>query len=148
MRVQCKPELWEGFIQRCKDEFPDEYVEAIHGREIDDSYLIEAFHKMESEGSTDTADYTNLEVSRQKHLASKNGRLFLGTVHTHPSIDLDLAPSDDDHMSGHSDGEKLMGIVRITIKKGRRKKFVIDVKWWVPQKPLEFVLTPDVPLTE
>lgn len=129
---------WNGFIRRAKKSFPKEHVEALWGEVTVDSYRITDFKRVKVTKTTSIwAEYDDAEIKRQKWLAQKEGKTFLGTVHTHPRADLDLSPSQDDHHSGYSDGEKIMGIV-VIYKKKDSNRFVMETEWWFPQPKIEF----------
>lgn len=143
IRVVTSDKAWKGFLRRAKTHFPSEHIEAIWGEETVDSYRITDFKHIKLNGSNTIAiDYDDTELKRQKWLAQKDNKVFLGTVHTHPYKSSDTAPSEVDHHEGAKDGEKLMGVV-VIYKKADSNRFVIQTDWWFPQKRIEFVLLPN-----
>lgn len=142
LKVIASKTAWDGFTQRAKRAFPKEYIEAIWGEETVDSYRITNFKHIKISGhDSKSVEYDDSEISRQKVLAHASGKVFLGTVHTHPKADYDTAASVDDHHDGASDGEKIMGVV-VLYKKKNSNRFVVEVDWWVPQPKITFELLP------
>lgn len=142
IKVIASEVAWEGFLRRAKRIFPNEHVEAIWGEETVGSYRITDFKRLKTISSPGSIDYDDSEIKRQKWLATQQGKIFLGTVHTHPSKKLDTAPSETDHREAAKDGEKVMGVV-VLYKKKDSNRFVIETNWWFPQPLIEFVLLPD-----
>lgn len=142
MKVVTSTQAWEGFVRRAKRAFPNEYIEALWGEETVDSYRITDFKKVKiTKQSAKAVEYDDAEIKRQKWLAQKYNKIFLGTIHTHPRADLDTAPSAQDHNDGFKDSEKIMGVV-VIYKNKDNDRFVVEVAWWIPQK-MEFVLLPE-----
>lgn len=134
---------WAGFVRRAKRAFPKEHVEAIWGEETVDSYRITDFVRMKLNASgcnTTTIDYDEKEVRRQKWLAEKNGKIFLGTIHTHPYSSMDSSPSTVDHHEAAKDGERVIGVMNLYKKNNRFKE---EVDWWFPQHKITFELLPE-----
>jgi len=143
LKVVASEKAWAGFISRAKRAFPQEHIEAIWGEETIDSYRITDFKRIRLvNNSSKSIEYDDSEIKRQKWLAQKAGKVFLGTVHTHPRADFDTAGSKLDHHDGASDGEKIMGIM-VLYKKKNSNRFVIEVDWWVPQPKITFELLPE-----
>lgn len=142
IKVVTSEAAWAGFVRRAKHAFPNEHVEAIWGEETVDSYRITDFKRLKTYCSPGAIDYDEAEIKRQKWLAQKANKSFLGTVHTHPSKSYDTAPSEFDHREGAKDGEKVMGIV-VLYKKKDSERFIIEVNWWTPQPKIEFILLPE-----
>jgi proteasome lid subunit RPN8/RPN11 len=139
IKVITSTDAWEGFLRRAKRAFPQEHVEAIWGEETVESYRITDFRKLKTTNTASSIDYDETEVRRQKWLAQQQGKIFLGTVHTHPSKQFDTSPSETDHREGLKDDEKVMGIV-VLYKKKDSERFIVETNWWIPQPLIEFVL--------
>jgi proteasome lid subunit RPN8/RPN11 len=141
-KVITTDEAWRGFLTRAKKNFPTEHCEALWGVATLDSFRITDFKRMRVAFATNTrlVDYDDAEVKRQKWLAQKAGKEFLGTVHTHPWSTADTCGSTKDHHEAAKDGERIMGVVALYKKKGR---FVIETEWWFPQPKIEFELLPE-----
>jgi proteasome lid subunit RPN8/RPN11 len=132
---------WRKFIRRAKTSFPIEHCEAIWGEESVDAYRITNFKKMRVVNTnTKQVYYDDAEIKRQKWLAQKAHKIFLGTVHIHPYHNSDSAPSSIDHYEGFKDGEKVMGIV---VLYKTDNKFIYEVNWWFPQRKIDFELLPE-----
>lgn len=145
IKVVTSEKAWNGFVRRAKRSFPGEHVEAIWGEETVDSFRITDFVRMrvnKENCNKNTIDYDPSELKRQKWLAEKVGKTFLGTVHTHPSAGYDTAASETDHYEGAKDGEKVMGVV-VLYKKKDSNRFIVQNSWWFPQQKIEFVLLPE-----
>lgn len=143
IKVITSDKLWAGFIRRAKKAFPKEHVEALWGEQTVDSYRITDFKRIKTDKNTSNSiEYDETEVKRQKWLAHKAGKSFLGTAHTHPRADLDVSPSQTDHHEGASDGEKIMGIV-VIYKDKNTSRFVTETEWWFPQPKIEFEVLPE-----
>lgn len=142
IKVITSEKAWAGFIRRAKRVFPNEYCEAIWGEQTVDSYRITDFKRITHEyANSKKLDYSDTEIKRQKWLAQKAGKIFLGTVHTHPYSSSDSAASSLDHHEASKDGEKIMGVV-VLYKKKDSSRFTIEVDWWVPQSKIDFELLP------
>lgn len=142
IKVVTSDSAWKGFIRRAKNTFPIEYIESVWGEETVDSFRITDFVKMKvnkEKSSNNSIHYDAKELERQRLLAEKEGKTFLGTIHTHPSSSYDTAPSELDHYEGAKDGEKIMGVV-VIYKKKDSNRFVIKANWWFPQCKLDFIL--------
>ena len=134
---------WNGFLRRAKSAFPNEHIEALWGEETIDSFRITDFKHVKINKATHSGiDYDDAEMKRQKWLAQKADKTFLGTVHTHPHADYDTAPSQTDHHDGSKDGEKVMGVV-VLYKKKDSNRFIVEHDWWVPQPKIEFEILPE-----
>lgn len=143
IKVITSGKAWTGFLRRAKRAFPHEHCEAIWGEESVDTFRITDFKRITYEyAGTRKLDYTDAEIKRQKWLAQKAGKTFLGTVHTHPYSNSDSAASSLDHHEASKDGEKIMGIV-VIYKKKDSTRFVTEADWWFPQSKLEFILLED-----
>lgn len=141
VKVITSEDAWDGFVRRAKRAFPKEHAEAIYGEETVDSFRITDFAKLRIiTSSTTTIDYDETEIKRQKWLAEKAGKCFLGTVHTHPYATNDSAASSIDHHEAAKDGERIMGVLLLYKKNNRFKE---EVNWWIPQKRIDFVLLPE-----
>lgn len=143
IKVITSEKAWAGFLRRAKYSFPNEHIEAIWGEETVGSFRITEFKhiKLDSK-SPNSLDFSEAEILRQKWLAQTDGKLFLGTVHTHPSASYDTAPSEVDHHEGSKDGELVIGVV-VIYKDKNSNRFVTQTNWWVPQSKMEFVLLPE-----
>jgi len=146
MKIVISKKVWGAFVQRMKNHWPSEHVEAIWGTETIDSFRITAFKRMKYgvKGTNIEPEitYDDIEVKRQKWLAEKAGFSFLGTIHSHPHPKHDATPTEDDHISAVGDGERIMGIMHLWKKKDR-KRFIMNVLWWFPQPPFELEILPD-----
>lgn len=143
IKVVTRKDAWSRFVRRAKAVFPREHAEAIWGEETVDSFRITDFIKMKlnkDKCNTTTIDYDDAELKRQKKLAEKAGKIFLGTIHTHPYASSDSSATTTDHHEGAKDGERVMGVLNLYKKDGRFKE---EIDWWVPQKKMEFVLLPE-----
>lgn len=140
VKVITREDAWAGFVRRAKRAFPQEHAEAIWGEETVDSFRITDFAKLRTVTTTTTIAYDDSEIKRQKWLAEKSGKLFLGTVHTHPYASSDSAASAFDHHEAAKDGERVMGVLVLYKKNDRFKE---EVNWWIPQRRIEFVLLPE-----
>lgn len=139
IKVITSDKAWNGFLRRAKRKFPCEYIEALWGEETVDSYRITYFKPIKIQKATPgSLDYDDTELKRQKWLAEKAGKTFLGTVHTHPRKDFDTSPSQTDHHESIKE-EKIMGVV-VIYKKKDSTHFVIEHDWWFPQRKIEFEL--------
>lgn len=142
-KVVTSEKSWAGFIRRAKRAFPREYIEALWGEETVDTFRITDFkHIKIDKSSHNSIDFNDIEILRQKWLAEASGKVFLGTVHTHPSASYDTAPSQVDHHEGAKDGEKIIGVV-VIYKKKDSNKFVVNTNWWFPQAKIDFELLPE-----
>jgi proteasome lid subunit RPN8/RPN11 len=140
MKVIVREKSWKAFLAKAKRAYPCEYVNSIWGEETIDSFRITDFKRIKTDTpSPNSINYTEAELKRQKWLAQQNGKVFLGTVHTHPSKRFDTAASNIDHHEGAKDGEKVMGIVLVYRNKDT-ERFVIEADWWLPQNKIDFVL--------
>lgn len=141
-KVLTSETAWAGFLRRAKRAFPNEHIEALWGDETIDSYRITHFKRIKVNRATSTClDYDDTELKRQKWLAEKAGKTYLGTIHTHPREDFDTAPSQTDHHRCSKD-DKIMGVV-VLYKKKDTKRFVAQSDWWFPQKRIDFELLPE-----
>jgi len=142
IKVVTSDKAWKGFLRRAKTHFPNEHIEAVWGEETVDSYRITHFKPLKINKATPRSlDYDDSELKRQKWLAEKAGKTFLGTVHTHPRQDLDTAPSQTDHHESTKD-EKIIGVV-VIYKKKDSTRFAVETDWWFPQKKIEFEILPE-----
>lgn len=133
---------WAGFLRRAKAAYPKEYIEAIWGVETIDAYRITDFKRIKvNRCTTRSIEYDEIELKRQVHLAKKENKTYLGTVHTHPSPNFDSAGSRIDHHDSMKE-EKLMGIM-VIYKKKDSNRFVTETDWWFPQRKIEFELLPE-----
>jgi len=140
IRVVTSESAWSGFVRRAKRDFPNEHAEALWGEETVDSFRITDFVRMKvnkDKCNGSTIDYEDAELKRQRWLAQQADKVFLGTIHTHPSSNYDTAPSEVDHHEGAKDGEKLMGVV-VIYKKKDSNRFVVQTNWWFPQSKIAF----------
>lgn len=143
IKVVTSEKAWAGFLRRAKVTFPNEHIEALWGEETVDSFRITDFKKIHVDKTTNNSiEFNDAETVRQKWLAASEGKVYLGTVHTHPSKSYDTAPSEVDHHEGAKDGEKVMGVV-VIYKKKDSNRFVVHTNWWFPQSKLDFVLLPE-----
>ena len=142
IKVITSEKAWKGFLRRAKRKFPCEYIEALWGEEAVDSYRVTHFKRITVNKATpNSIDYDDTELKRQKWLAEKAGKTFLGTIHTHPRKDFDTSPSQTDHHQSLKE-EKIMGVV-VMYKKKDSDRFVVEHDWWFPQKKIEFELLPE-----
>lgn len=142
VKVITSKQAWDGFLRRAKHAFPSEHVECLWGEETVDSYRITHFkHIKIIKQNHNSVEYSDEETTRQRILAQEAGKVYLGTVHTHPRKDYDTSASTQDHIDGSKYSEKIMGIV-VLFKKKDSERFVVEADWWVPQK-LEFILLPE-----
>ena len=142
IKVVTSQAAWTGFLRRAKRKFPCEYIEALWGEETIDSYRITNFKRIKINKTThNSIDYADTELSRQKWLAEKEGKTFLGTIHTHPRKDFDTSPSQTDHHQSSKD-EKIIGVV-VIYKKKDSPRFVAETDWWYPQHKMDFELLPE-----
>lgn len=133
---------WQKFVQRAKKAYPKEHIEAIWGIEMTDSFRITDFKRIKLTSSThNSLDYDDIELKRQVYLAKKEGKSYLGTVHTHPGSGYDTSASATDHHKSIKE-EKIMGVV-VIYKKKDSNRFVIETDWWQPQPKMQFELLPD-----
>jgi proteasome lid subunit RPN8/RPN11 len=143
IKVVASEKAWEGFLRRAKKAFPKEHIEAIWGEETIDSYRISDFKRIKiDKSSKNSLEYNDVETLRQKWLAQTEGKIFLGTVHTHPSQEYDTSASEMDHREGSKQGEKVMGVV-VIYKKQDSNRFVVQTDWWYPQQKIDFELLPE-----
>ncbi len=143
IKVITSEKAWAGFVRRAKHAFPKEHAEALWGEETVDSYRITDFKRIKIIKKTmNSIEYDDAEAKRQKWLAQQDGKIFLGTIHTHPRQYYDTAASTQDHIGGIKDGEIVMGVV-VIYKKKDTNRFVIKTDWWFPQSKLEFILLPE-----
>lgn len=142
IKVVTSESAWAGFVRRAKRAFPNEHIEALWGDETVDSFRITNFKAIKVLKSTKKGiEYDEAELKRQKWLAQKAGKTFLGTVHTHPRKDFDTAPSSLDHHDSSKD-EKIIGVV-VIYKKKDSERFLVEADWWFPQKKIEFEMLPE-----
>lgn len=143
IKVITSEKAWAGFVRRAKKAFPKEHIEAIWGEETIDSYRITDFKRIKLDRQNlKSLEYNDVEILRQKWLAQSENKIFLGTIHTHPSNQFDTSASEVDHREATKDGEKVMGIT-VIYKKKDSNRFVVQTDWWYPQSKMEFVLLPE-----
>lgn len=142
MKVVTSEKAWNGFLRRAKRAFPCEHIEALWGEQTVDSYRVTDFKPLKiTKATPKSLEYNDAELKRQKWMAEKAGKSYLGTVHTHPRKDFDTAPSQTDHHESSKD-EKIIGIV-VLYKKKDSPRFVAEADWWFPQKRIDFELLPE-----
>ena len=142
IKVVTSQTAWAGFVRRAKRAFPNEHIEAIWGDEAVDTFRVTEFKPLKINKTTpNSIDYDDTELKRQKWMAEKASKVFLGTIHTHPKKDFDTAPSQTDHHESTKD-EKIIGVA-VLYKKKDSSRFVIQTDWWFPQKRIEFEILPE-----
>lgn len=108
-----------NFRRRARRRLPNEYIEAIWGREnTDGSVSIREFRPIAHEASPEDVVYDEADV----RFGERDGDLMrLGGIHTHPG-DCYCAPSEQDWHSSHSSDEYITGILHIP--SGRKRSRV------------------------
>lgn len=138
-KVITSDSVWAAMVRRAKHAFPIEHCEALWGMATLDSFRITDIKPMRvnAKGTNSrTVDYDDAEVKRQKWLAQRAGKTFLGTIHTHPFSTDDPSASTTDHHEAAKDGERIMAVLVLYKKKTGR--FVQLTEWWFPQPKIEF----------
>ena len=150
MRVLVSKSELAKLRRRMLRAYPRERIELIWGKTVGkDEVHIYMFDRIEQRASRSsctpgkTESEREIEVHISEQEAAKLGLAVIGSVHSHPDIENESAPSEFDFEEGVNIGELISGIVAVWKDKKcpRGARMRTRVKLWGPLVPVEMIIT-------
>lgn len=135
MKIVLPRVAFNAFREVAYTVYPKEHLTALIGLVAGGSVEVTNFLEIpHTHPRKDTITYGEDDLNSTKMRAVRQGKRFIGTIHTHPGIDSCSHPSRSDMESGVNDGELLMGILYVW-KEGR--KFRSSLEFFEPRPPIK-----------
>lgn len=129
----------EGFRRRAKKAYPREFLEAMIGQAtIHGEVLVHAFCAVPHEGTRDYCNYDPADMCSLEEEFAPQGLHVVGSIHSHPSMNTCVHPSDLDHATGVEHGEFVMGVLHVFKQNGVLRT---RCHFSVPRKPLAVIVS-------
>ena len=125
---------YNAFRETCYQVYPKEHLSALVGTVEDAVVVVTDFLGLHhTHPNKNTIDYGEDALASAKMRAVRQGKRFVGTIHSHPGTGACPHPSRQDMLSGVADGELVMGILYVW----RDRRFHSTLEFFEPRPPIK-----------
>jgi hypothetical protein len=130
--------LLQAYKRRALHRYPLELLEILAGRVTDRGVEVTTLVPVTQLANHDTVIPDDAEFEATIQDIRRAGLTYLGTIHSHTNV-ADTTPSNQDHCSAKSEGERIFAVLAIErLKSGRRR---CHLNFFKPNVPLLHIIT-------
>lgn len=133
-RIILDKKLLAQFRKQAIAAYPREHLVSVWGRLAGDTVVVSSFRPVEHTATTERLDYHIADAVVPRGGETEH---FLGSCHSHPGSDVDVAPSATDWRMAYNCGEIICGIM--TVVPNAKGKYKTETEWWQPRPAIVMV---------